>query len=147
MDFLHLFSISKSSSSRTNRLVTVPSVIITAGTTVTIIVFLILLQDLGIYLSFHFPSVLPHGQPERQSPLFGRFYFLFIYLFFLTINRSGRLTEIGRHVCISKSQRIFCVSFSRTDSGLSIYQFFVWSNFNFLHYSLWITLPTQSCLL
>ena len=37
------------------------------------------------------------------------------------------------------------VSFSRTDDGLCIYHFFVWSNFNFLHNSQWITLPNQSC--
>ena len=35
---------------------------------------------------------------------------------------------------------------SRTDSGLCIYHLFVWSNFNFLHNSRWITFPTQSCL-
>ena len=47
--------------------------------------------------------------------------------------------------CISKSQKILCVSFSRTDSGLCIY-YLVWSNFNFLHNFQWITFPTQSCL-
>ena len=38
------------------------------------------------------------------------------------------------------------MSFSRTDTGLCIYQLFVWSNLNFLQISQWITLPTQSCL-
>ena len=32
------------------------------------------------------------------------------------------------------------------DSGLSIYNLFLWSNLNFLHNSKWITFPTQSCL-
>ena len=36
------------------------------------------------------------------------------------------------------------------DSGLFIWSkdsgLFIWSNFNFLHNSLWITVPTQSCL-
>ena len=36
------------------------------------------------------------------------------------------------------------MSFSRTGAGLCIYHLFVWSNFNFLHISQWITLPTQS---
>ena len=47
---------------------------------------------------------------------------------------------------MSKFQRSLCVSFSRTNVGLCIYHLFVWSNFNFLHNSLGITLPTQSCL-
>ena len=49
-------------------------------------------------------------------------------------------------VCTSKSHRILCVFFSKRDSDLYIYQLFVWSNFNFLHNSQWINLPTQSCL-
>ena len=44
---------------------------------------------------------------------------------------------------MSKSQRSLSVSFSRTDAGLCIYHFFVWSNLNFLHISLFITLPTH----
>ena len=45
-----------------------------------------------------------------------------------------------------KSHRSLCESFSRTGAGLCIYHLFVWSNWNFLHISQWITLPTQSCL-
>ena len=45
-----------------------------------------------------------------------------------------------------KSHRSLWVSFSRTAPGLCMYHLFVWSNFNFLHNSQWITLPTQSCL-
>ena len=48
---------------------------------------------------------------------------------------------------MSKSHRSLCVSFSRTDVGLCIYHLLVWSNLNFLHNSLWMTLPTQSCLI
>ena len=47
---------------------------------------------------------------------------------------------------MSKSLSSLSVSFSRTDSGLCIYHLFVWLNFNFLHNSQWITMPTQSCL-
>ena len=38
------------------------------------------------------------------------------------------------------------ISKSKTDSNLCIYHFIVWSNFNFLYNSQWITFPTQSCL-
>ena len=50
-----------------------------------------------------------------QQVLFCLFFFFF---FALTITRSGCLAEIRWSDCISKSQRILCVSFSRTDSGL-----------------------------
>ena len=56
------------------------------------------------------------------------------------------LAEIRWSVFMLESQLILCFLFSRTDSGLCIYHLFVWSNLNFLHSSLWITLPTQSCL-
>ena len=69
----------------------------------------------------------------------------FFFVFF-TITRSGRLAEIGWYVCISKSHRILCVSFSRMESGSFIYHLFVWSNVNFLPNSHWITFPTQSSL-
>ena len=42
--------------------------------------------------------------------------------------------------------RSLYISLSGMDSGLCIYRLFMWSNFNFLHSSKWITLPTQSCL-
>ena len=67
-------------------------------------------------------------------------------LFLFTVTTSCRLAEIRWFVCISAAQRSLCVSFSRTDSGLHIYHFFVWSNFNFLHNYLWIPFPTQSCM-
>ena len=59
---------------------------------------------------------------------------------------SGRLSKIAESVCIAKSQKILCVSFSKTGFGSCIYHLFVWSNVSFLHNSQWITLPTQSCL-
>ena len=54
--------------------------------------------------------------------------------------------EIRWSVCMLKPHRSLCVSFSRTSAGLCIYHLFVWSNWNFLHISQGITLPTQSCL-
>ena len=75
--------------------------------------------------------------------LFSLFFFFFV---FLTITRSRGLAEIKWSVCILKSQRSLCVSFSWTDSCLCTYHLFVWSNLNFLHNSKWNTFPTQSCL-
>ena len=69
-----------------------------------------------------------------------------VLFFLLIIIRSGRLAEIKWSICISKSHWGLCVTLSRTDARLWIYLLFVWSNFNFLHNSQWITLPTQSCL-
>ena len=60
--------------------------------------------------------------------------------------RYGLLAEIRWSVCMSKSHRSLCVSFSRTAAGLCIYRLFVWSNLNSLHISLWITFLTQSYL-
>ena len=51
------------------------------------------------------------------------------------------LVEIRRSVCISKSLRSLCVSFSKTDSGLCKCHLCVWSNLNVLHSSLVDHLP------
>ena len=122
---------------------TVPKATITIGIIVSFMFhsFSILEQSRGTYPSFHILSVLLCGQPGQQSPQFCKFSFLL-----LIIIRSGLLAENRGSVCISKSLWSLCVSFSRTDDGLCIYHWFVWSNFNFLQISQWITLPTQSCL-
>ena len=57
----------------------------------------------------------------------------------------GLLVGISWSVCMLKSDRSLCESFSRTGAGLCIYHLLVWSNWNFVHISQWITLPTQSC--
>ena len=67
-------------------------------------------------------------------------------LFFLIIIRSGLLAGIRWSVCMLKSHRSLCVSFSMTGAGLGKYHLLVWSNLNFLHISQWITLPTHLCL-
>ena len=65
--------ISKSPSPCTNPVVTLLSAPITIGNTVTSMFhsfyFQFLLQGVNTYVAFGFPSVLPCGQPERQSPL------------------------------------------------------------------------------
>ena len=60
--------------------------------------------------------------------------------------RSGLLAGIRWSVCMLKSHKSLCKSFSMADVGLCIYHLFVWSTWNFLHISQWTTLPTQSCL-
>ena len=80
---------------------------------------------------------------HRDSKVDNFSYYLF---FLLIIIRSGFLAGIRWSVCMLKSYRFICESFSRTGAGLCIYHLFVLSNLNFLHISLWITLPTQSCL-
>ena len=47
---------------------------------------------------------------------------------FLIIIRSGLLARIRRSVCMLKSHKSLCESFSRTGAGLCIYHLFVWSN-------------------
>ena len=135
--------ISKFSSPCTNPLVTVPKAPITIGIIVTFI-FQSFFNSLARsrYLSFFshsFNFTLWSARTAKSTIL--RVLFLL-----LIIIRSGCLAEIWWSVCISKSQRSLWVSFSKTDSGLCIYHFFVWSNFNFLQNSQWITLSTQSCL-
>ena len=72
---------------------------------------------------------------------------LLLLLLLLNIIRSDLLADIRWSVCMSKSHRSFCVSFSWTDAGLCIYVYHLveWSNLNFLHISQWITLPSHSC--
>ena len=101
--------------------------------------FSVLKQDRGTYLFFRSP-VLPYGQLERRSPLFGYLFFLsfflfFNFFFFLAITKFCRLPEIKWSVCISKSH--LYVSFS----GWGEYHLFIWSNLNFL-----FTFLTHSCL-
>ena len=98
-----------------------------------------LFQGLSNYLSFHFPSVLSCGQPERQLLLF------FFFFFLLIITSSSRLTEIRWCVCISKSQRVLCTSFQ---GGFWVVHLLCVCivNVNFLHNSQSITSPTQSGL-
>ena len=136
--------ISKSSSPSTNPLVTVPSVPITIGITVTFM-FHSFFSSLvrSMYLSFFSPFF---SFTQRSAGTAESINQQVLFFFLLTITRSGRLVKIRWSVYISKSQRILCISFSWMDSGLCIYHLSVWSNSNFLHNSQWITLPTQSYL-
>ena len=122
-----------------NPLVIVPKAPITIGTIVTFM-FHSLFNSLARsrYLSFFSLSLRfilwSTGTAKRQ---FCKFSFLLIII------RSGLLAGIvDPFVCL----RSLCESFSRTGAGLCIYHLLVWSNWNFLLISQWITLPTQLCL-
>ena len=103
--------------------------------------FLALWQDLCCCISFCVLSVSHFGLLEQQNLLDDNFSLLFFFL----INKFGLLVGIGRSVCISKSQKILCISFSWIYSDLCIYHLLVWSNLNLLHNFQWITSPTPPC--
>ena len=136
---------SKSSSPFSNPLVTVPNAPITIRIIVTCM----------FHIFFQFPSKV-----EVLIPLFTFFQFYSVvsrdskvdyfasslFFFLLIIIKSGLLARIRWSVCMLKSHRSLWVAFSRIGAGLCIYHLLVCSSLNFLHISLWITLPTQSCL-
>ena len=70
----------------------------------------------------------------------------FVLFILLINNRSDFLASISWSVYTSEYKRILWVSFSMTDSILCIYHLSAWPNLNLLNNSLWITFPTQSCL-
>ena len=134
----------KVSSPCTNPLVTVPRAPITIDVTVSFMFHSFFFQFpckvrvfFFLFAFFQFYSVVSRDNKVHNSTS---------SIFLLIIVRSGRLVKIRRSVCISKSQKSLCVSFSRTDSGLSIYHLIVSSNLNFLHSFQWISFPAQLCL-
>ena len=135
--------ISKSSSSYINPLVTVPRAPITIGITVTFMFHsffnsLVRSRYLSFFL-FAFNFTLWSGRKSKST-------ILQVLVFLLIIIRSGRLAEIRRSVCITHSTgQIVCLILQDRFWVVHI-PFVLWTDFSFLHNSLWITLPTQSCL-
>ena len=131
---------SKSSRPFNKPLIIVPKAPITFGTIVTFI-FHCFFNSLARsrYLSFfsHSFRFILWSAGTAKSAVSQILFFLLIII------RSGLLDGIRWSVCMLKSHRSLCVSFSRTGAGLCIYHLLLWSN---LHISLWITLPIQSCL-
>ena len=119
--------ISTSSSLFNNLSVIAPRSPITTGTIVTFM-FQFFFQfpkvEVLILLFIFFPcySVVIR---DRNVDNYARTRFLG---FFFIIISSGLLTEIRWSICMLKSHRSLCVSFSRTDVGLCIYHLFAWSN-------------------
>ena len=134
---------SKSSRPFNNPLVTVPNAPITIGTIVTFMLhsfFNSLARSrYSSFFSLSFRLILWSTGTAKST-------ILQILFLLLIIMRSGLLAGIRLSVCTLTSHRNLCELFSRTGAGLCIYHLFVWSNWNFLHISQWITLPTQSCL-
>ena len=121
--------ISKSSSPCINPLVTVPRAPITIGiifTSSSTVFFNSQTKSMYFFFALSFNFTLWSARTAKytiQQVLF----------LLLIIISSDRLAAIRWSVCISKSQRGLCVSFSRTDTGLCIYNLFAWSNFNPSH--------------
>ena len=120
--------ISKSSSPLTDPLVTVSRAPIT----------------IGIIVTFMFHSFFNSLAKSRYLSLFSHSFnftwtaksmILQVLSLLLIIIKSGCLAEIRWSVCMLKSQKSLCISFSRTDSGFCIYYLFIWSKFNFLYNS------------
>ena len=132
--------ISKSSRLFNNPLVTVPNAPITTGTIVTFMFHSFFFYFYVLILFFTFLQIYLWSAGTAKSTI------VQILIFLLIIMRSGLLAGIKWSVCMLKSHSSLCESFSRTGAGLWIYHLLVWSNWNFLHISLWITLLTQSCL-
>ena len=135
--------ISKSSRPFKNPLVIVPKAPITIGTIVTFMFhsfFNSLARSRYLSLfSYVFRFILWSAGTAKSTILQMLFFCLLIII------RSGLPSRIRWPVCMLKTHRSLCVKFSRKGAGLCIYHLLVWSNLNFLHISLWITLPTQSC--
>ena len=130
---------SKSPSSFSNPLVTVPNAPITIGIIVTCM-FHSFFHSLArsrylFFFSYSFSFILWSAGTAKST-------ILQVIFFWLIIIKSGLLAGIRWSVYMLKSHRSLCVAFSRTGAGLCIYYLLVWSNLNFLHIFQWITLPT-----
>ena len=134
---------SKSSRPFNNPLVIVPKAPITIGT-IVIFKFHSFFNSLARsrYLSFFSLSFRFYSVVRRDGKVDNFANSLFFFFLLLIFIRSGLLAGIRWSVCMLKSRRSLCVSFSLTSAGLCIYHLFVRLNWNFLHISQWITLPT-----
>ena len=133
--------ISNYSSLLSKPLLTVPSILITIINVTFMFFSFYIFQARSKYLStFSLSFIFTLWSTGRTKS--AKWPFL---LFLLTITRSSLLTRIVRSVCISKSQIILWVPFTRTDSGLYVYYLLVWTNVNLLYNFKWITFPTLSC--
>ena len=122
---------SKSSRPFNNPLVILPKAPITIGANVTFMFH----SFFNSVARSRYLSIFSHsfrcGQPGQQNRQFCKFSFFFL----LIIISSGLLVGIRWFVCMLKSHRSLCVSFSRTGAGLCIYHLLVWSTLKFLHIS------------
>ena len=116
---------SKSSSPFNNPLDTVPKTPITIGIISTFMFhsfFNSLARSRYLSLFSHSFSFILWSAGTAKSTILQIFFFFFFFL--LIIIRSGLLAEIRWPVCMSKSHRSLCVSFSRTGAGLCYYYYY-----------------------
>ena len=125
---------SKSSRPFNNPLVTVPKAPITIGIIVTFIFHSFFSSKVEVIISL-FTFFRVYSVVIRDSKIHN-----FADFLLLIIIRSGLLADIRWCVCISKSHRSLCVSFSRRGAGLCVYHLLAWSNLNSLHIPQWISL-------
>ena len=117
-----------------NPLVIVPKVLITIGIIVTFMFhsFFQFSSNVEVLISlftfFQFYSVVCR---DSRVDSFADFLFVF---FLLIIIRFGLRAEIRWSVCISKSHRSLCVSFSRTGAGLCIYHLLAYYHYYYYYY-------------
>ena len=136
---------SKSSSHFNNPLVTVPKAPITISIIVTFMFQFFQLSSKVEVFMLLFTLFLSYSVVSRYSKVDN--YANYLLIFLLIIIRSGLLAEIRWSVGTSKSHwSLYVFFFSRKGAGLCIYHLFVRSDLNFLQFSQWIPLPTQSCL-
>ena len=130
---------SKSSRPFNNPLVTMPKAPITISIIVTFMFHSLFFFQFSskvyvfihIFTFFQFYSVVSR---DRKVNNFADFLSFFFFLL-LNMIMPGLHAEIRWSVCILKSHRNLCVSFSWTGGGLCIYYLLGWSNLNFLHIS------------
>ena len=104
---------SKSFSPFSNPLVTVPKAPITIGTVITLMFhsfFNSLARSRHLFFSHSFSFILWSARTAKSTI----FQILSLFLLLLIVIRFGLLAEIRWSVCMSKSYRSLCVSFSRT---------------------------------
>ena len=99
--------------------------------------FSALSKDSGICRAFRFHLFSLYDPLKRQNPLNNQF-FLFVYKH--SVRPSGRNWLVRLYLKFSAN--LYASHFSRSDSGLCIYDFS--SNFSILNNSPWITVPIQS---
>ena len=117
---------SKSSSPFSNPLVTVPNAPITIGIIVTFMFhsfFNSLARSKYLSIFSHSFSFILWSAGTAKSTILQ----ILFFFFFLIIIRSGLLAEIRWSMCMSKSHRSLCASFSRTGAytNCSLLLFFI----------------------
>ena len=119
---------SQSSTPFNNPLVTTPKAPITIGIIATFMFhsfFKSLARSRYLSLFSHSFSLIVCSAWTAKSTI------LQIFSFLLIIIRPGLLAEIKWSVCISKSHRSLCVSFTGIGAVLGIYHLLAWSNGTF----------------